>query len=288
MCKVYGIKFHFHKINSCKKAENLCYNIFMRKIGSLLKMKNSDVDWSKVESYIIKRKNVKYKYDVLKYKHDKDNKTYFKVVVSLPFSYESNWGVTKYKSWDERVIYLIETALKNRYKAIKDRNYKACRLNKFFHEHNIKREKLFHAPLNQKINDKFIGEYYYKDYENYKNKLEDCNDKEILKESTLKKLLLDGKCEYCGVAIQDINDLSEKEEIHTKRARGYSMEIDQKDPNGLYTDGNCVASCYWCNNAKTDEFSVKEFEEIARGINNVWEKRLGKKIDFPTEVYKEE
>jgi len=37
-------------------------------------------------------------------------------------------------------------------------------------------------------------------------------------------------------------------------------------------------SCYWCNNAKTDEFFVDEFKEIARGINYAWQKRLGNEI----------
>jgi len=45
-------------------------------------------------------------------------------------------------------------------------------------------------------------------------------------------------------------------------------------------------SCYWCNNAKTDEYIPSEFKEIARGINHVWNKRLEKdgiseKIIFP-------
>jgi 5-methylcytosine-specific restriction endonuclease McrA len=257
-------------------------------------MKNSDVDWSKVEnkieSCIIKRKNVTYKYDVLKYKHDKNNKIYFKVVVSLPFSCESSWGVTKYNSWDERVCTVIKSVSDKRFNNIKRRNYKARKIKEFF-DNNISREELFHKSLTEKINDTCIGDYvkvYEDEIKKYVNiKLEDYIGEEILDIYKFKKLLLDGKCEYCGVTMEDINDLSEKEEIHTKRARGYSMEIDQKEPNGLYTDDNCVASCYWCNNAKTDEFSVKEFEEIARGINKVWEKRLGKKIDFPTKVYKE-
>jgi len=34
--------------------------------------------------------------------------------------------------------------------------------------------------------------------------------------------------------------------------------------------GNIALCCYWCNNAKTDTFMVKEFKEIARGINIAW------------------
>jgi 5-methylcytosine-specific restriction endonuclease McrA len=256
----------------------------MRKIGSLLKMKNSDIDWSKVDygkkSTIyckINNQDIKCEYKVLTFEE-----TYYKVVISLPFSFESNWR----KSCDEKIICNdIELGLTRRYQAIKRRNYKSSKLNKFFRDNMISREELFHAPLDKRIIAKFI-DYEKKIEKLNKIKVIDYKDEKILGKSNFDKLLLDGKCEYCGVTIEDINDLSEKEEIHTKRARGYSMEIDQKDPNGLYTDDNCVASCYWCNNAKTDEFSVKEFEEIARGINKVWEKRLGKKIDFPTEVYK--
>jgi len=34
-----------------------------------------------------------------------------------------------------------------------------------------------------------------------------------------------------------------------------------------------------------DEFSCCEFEEIARGINGVWSKRLSENIYFPKETY---
>lgn len=35
-------------------------------------------------------------------------------------------------------------------------------------------------------------------------------------------------------------------------------------------------SCYWCNNAKTDEFTFEEFEEIGKSFGLVWNKRLKK------------
>ena len=46
--------------------------------------------------------------------------------------------------------------------------------------------------------------------------------------------------------------------------------MDEND----YKLDNVVLACYWCNNAKTDEFSPNEFKEIARGINEVWKRRL--------------
>jgi hypothetical protein len=98
-------------------------------------------------------------------------------------------------------------------------------------------------------------------------------------EKFVEMMVLDN-CAYCGVAIKNINQLSENNQLFTKRARGYSMEIDQKDAFDNYKDDNCVACCYWCNNAKTDEFSVKDFKEIAKGINYVWKSRGAKIIDF--------
>jgi hypothetical protein len=32
--------------------------------------------------------------------------------------------------------------------------------------------------------------------------------------------------------------------------------------------------CYWCNNAKTDEFTPTEFKFIGQMIGNIWNTRL--------------
>lgn len=95
-------------------------------------------------------------------------------------------------------------------------------------------------------------------------------------------------CAYCGINEELIwEGLGSKGKLHNKRSetRGYKLEIDRKMPNLEYTNDNCCMSCYWCNNAKTDEFLPNEFKEIARGINSVWNKRLnqgnGKIIVFP-------
>ena len=110
-------------------------------------------------------------------------------------------------------------------------------------------------------------------------------DVESLKQAL--RLIEQKKCAYCGVSLEQIFLLGEKGKLYNKRSdtRGYSLEIDRKNPNQEYSKDNCCVSCYWCNNAKTDEFSVKEFKEIARGINNVWNERLKdikdiKLIDF--------
>lgn len=97
-------------------------------------------------------------------------------------------------------------------------------------------------------------------------------------------------CKYCGISEKQIN--SGALEIQTKRfySRGKTMEIDKKDAFGEYTKDNIILSCYWCNNAKTDEFTLDEFQPIAKGINCVWNNRLDSKdsVKFPESTYKEE
>jgi len=82
------------------------------------------------------------------------------------------------------------------------------------------------------------------------------------------------KCEYCGITLVDIEHLAEAQQIHKKYERGYTMEIDRKDANLEYTAQNCVAACYWCNNAKTDEFTAEEFKPIGQLIGKTLKARL--------------
>ena len=96
----------------------------------------------------------------------------------------------------------------------------------------------------------------------------------------------DRTCEYCGIKESEIDSLITAGKIKTKRlySRGRSLEVDKKDPNGDYTKDNIVLSCYWCNNAKTDEFTYDEFKRI--GIMNriIWENRI-KGTDWSSEMY---
>jgi hypothetical protein len=103
--------------------------------------------------------------------------------------------------------------------------------------------------------------------------------KELFSLEYFTKLLRQTSCTYCGISIEQINELSKKNSLHNKRSetRGYSLEIDRKHPNLEYSSDNCCMSCYWCNNAKTDEFSYDEFKKlIAPGIRTVWNCRLKK------------
>jgi hypothetical protein len=88
-------------------------------------------------------------------------------------------------------------------------------------------------------------------------------------------------CAYCGVSqkqIKKIDDFLKENKISdyglTIRERGKKLEIDQLNPKMGYVKNNIALSCYWCNNAKTDTFSPKEFKPIARGINQIWNQKL--------------
>ena len=90
-------------------------------------------------------------------------------------------------------------------------------------------------------------------------------------------------CEYCGINETEIHQLIQHGLLITKRlkTRGRSMEVDRKDPEGPYAAHNIVLCCYWCNNAKTDEFSFEEFKEIAKSFTQIWQQRLQK---FETKI----
>jgi hypothetical protein len=85
-------------------------------------------------------------------------------------------------------------------------------------------------------------------------------------------------CDFCGITEGEIVKLINKGEIKTKRlsTRGKTMEIDRLEANKGYEKGNIVKCCYWCNNAKTDEFSAEEFEPIGLLIGYTLRKRLKK------------
>jgi hypothetical protein len=82
-------------------------------------------------------------------------------------------------------------------------------------------------------------------------------------------------CEYCGLSEKDISELKKQGLIRTKNRRGSVLEFDRHDSNYEYKQGNVVLACYWCNNAKTDEFTYDEFKDIiGPAIKNVWKERI--------------
>jgi 5-methylcytosine-specific restriction endonuclease McrA len=89
-------------------------------------------------------------------------------------------------------------------------------------------------------------------------------------------LALPQQCYYCGISPAQIEAMRAADQIHTKRwaTRGRRLELDRLDPEGAYNADNVVLCCYWCNNAKTDEFSPAAFRAIAAGIRAEWDRRL--------------
>ena len=83
------------------------------------------------------------------------------------------------------------------------------------------------------------------------------------------------ECHYCG-----LNEEESQEIVHlglltsnrfplggkTRRGvfRGYWLEIDRKNPNGAYSEENCVMACDFCNNDKSDVFSAEQYQEFQK------------------------
>lgn len=85
-------------------------------------------------------------------------------------------------------------------------------------------------------------------------------------------------CAYCRIKETELLALVEANQIFTKRLRnrGTSFEVDCRKPELGYSPGNLCLCCYWCNNAKTDEFSDTEFEPVAHALGQIWKQRLTK------------
>ncbi len=93
-------------------------------------------------------------------------------------------------------------------------------------------------------------------------------------ESDFIKLIETKHCHYCQITLDEIETLGEKKKIYKKSLRGWTLEIDRLNSNFEYSPDNCVMSCYWCNNAKTDEFTEIEFLQIGKEIRKIWLTRL--------------
>lgn len=88
---------------------------------------------------------------------------------------------------------------------------------------------------------------------------------------------LERKCEYCGITEAEIKSLLDSQKLSTKRiaTRGRKLEFDRKEPELAYNQlNNIVLCCYWCNNAKTDTFTYKEFKKVGKVIAEIWKDRV--------------
>ncbi len=83
----------------------------------------------------------------------------------------------------------------------------------------------------------------------------------------------DGKCAYCGLSERDSQRIVHEGHLTSLRFpiygnatkgvnRGYWLEIDRKNPIGLYSIENCNPSCYFCNNDKSDVFTDDQYQEF--------------------------
>lgn len=116
-------------------------------------------------------------------------------------------------------------------------------------------------------NEEKIKELYKKYEAKYK--------KTLFPEDNFLELLNQKECKYCKVSLEDIRKLYKGGKIYTKwYTRGKSLELDRKIPNWEYSEENTVACCYWCNNAKTDEFFDDEFNSIGLAIGTMLKDRL--------------
>lgn len=103
-----------------------------------------------------------------------------------------------------------------------------------------------------------------------------------------KSMYQETSCAYCGIENEQIKALRNNKKITSKSGRGFNLEVDRMSPNLEYGYDNCCMSCYWCNNAKTDEFLPNEFKEIARGINKAWNSRMKKSKINDTIIFPED
>ena len=236
-------------------------------------------------------------YLILEYKDQKTNKPYYQIFVELPFRIKSSWIMNIPKDINDYICKLIESKLNSKYKDIQVRDYNNQLLLKGFNKlvgsgnQHLYSTKYNHGYLFDKINNYPINDIF--NHLNsitkikYFSQIPNSNSLTFpLSWCKFVEMLIKDNCYYCGISISQINELGKKNQLYTKRYRGYCLEIDQKNAYGNYSDSNCVASCYWCNNAKTDEFTEDEFKNIACGINISWNERLQQigstsKVIFP-------
>jgi hypothetical protein len=100
-------------------------------------------------------------------------------------------------------------------------------------------------------------------YNTNKSKLAGFQNRERFIEWFLNELYIhDKKCHYCNTSILDIRNLLNMGVISGRAVggggiRGHNLEIDRMMPGEEYSERNCVLSCYYCNNDKSNTFSYE-------------------------------
>jgi hypothetical protein len=86
----------------------------------------------------------------------------------------------------------------------------------------------------------------------------------------------ESKCFYCGTSLEEL--IKFYNSTSSKRNRGKSLEVERIEDNH-YSRDNCKLCCYWCNNSKSDVFSLEEFQNIGKAIGAaIKEKNSSNKI----------
>lgn len=81
------------------------------------------------------------------------------------------------------------------------------------------------------------------------------------------------KCHYCGLKEIESQELAMRGILTSKRfpqngiigrgqSRGIWLEVDRSNPNENYSRENCILSCYYCNNDKSDIFDGMMYLEF--------------------------
>jgi len=79
---------------------------------------------------------------------------------------------------------------------------------------------------------------------------------------------IEKRCCYCNSTQLEIENFYNKTLSKRNGTRGKTLEIERiKDTE--YTRENCLLSCYWCNNAKSDVFTFDEFKSIGKVIGRI-------------------
>lgn len=105
-------------------------------------------------------------------------------------------------------------------------------------------------------------------YQSNKVKLEGFGGKQRFIDWFINELNVHGnKCHYCKTSILDIRKLLNAGIINGRSVkgggiRGSNFEVDRKNPFGTYNEHNCVLSCYYCNNDKSNTFNYETYLNI--------------------------
>lgn len=250
------------------------------------------IDWNNIDvqefehelaTFIFKFEDKEYECSFLKFSYklittEIDSKKWYRIEGTLPYNFKSQWRSTVDKNWKGYALNVLNANLTSKYKNILLRSSNYYTL---LGKTEVRKEdlhKVYNKPFYHKLNNKAIGRIYEASENGvyattYSSDMKERDNK--LTWDYFVEMMIESNCYYCGISMFQINELRNRDQIITKRFRGYSMEIDQRDPYDHYTDENCVPSCYWCNNAKTDEFTDDEFKNcISKGIRQKWNSRL--------------